>query len=285
MGETEAVEFDMDGQQATQGDLDAAATGQQPAGPAQNSPESVTESGDSVPSVPEQFLGPEGVVDTAKLLQSWQESQRKITELSQAQSGSPEGGGQNQEGGPLAISRQEPENQQPEGQVDWQKYSQEYYASGELSAASRAELEKVMPAGMIDQYMQGVEAVREQSEQRIMQVAGGAEQWNSVKAWARGNLSEAQLEAFNAGATSGNPQLVEMAVRGLMQMYSSSPAAAAFVDGDTAPAQVEQGYKDPAEMTAAMRDPKYESSEAYRAEVERKVALMRDGSGLRARVL
>lgn len=269
MGETVETTFDMDAARPDQSAPEGAT-------PPETTPPPESTPPPGEPQIPEKFGG-----DLAKFVEAYGQLEARLSQ--QQQEPAPD-----TEGGPLSINPEDSATPaaDPSG-VDWAAVRTEYLREGDLSQETRAGLEKIMPKEVVNQHMEGLEAIRQRDEARIFEVAGGKESWNRIAAWARGNLSEDQLAGFNASATSGNGHQVENAVRGLMQMYSSSPAAGQqdFVDGQSDTGGPAPGFSSQAEMTRAIADPRYEVDPAYRQEVQAKIAGMGEGTGLRSMIL
>ena len=90
--------------------------------------------------------------------------------------------------------------------------------------------------------------------------------------WAKENLPEDDISAFNASVETGDRNLVKFAVQGLYARYRSEA-------GGNEP-QLTQGtvngssggsFQSAAELTAAMRDPRYANDPAYRKSVANKL--------------
>lgn len=208
--------------------------------------------------------------------QSTEELQRAYHELERRFRGGPEGESEPQPApapaaptGPQPLGIHTPPEPQPgEGDLDLGKFTREYLSTGALSDASRAEMKaRGVPEPMIDSYVEGMEAKRQRAEAQMLEVAGGAEGWQRVSAWARGNLTPAQQKAFNNAVSTGDPDTVELAVRGLVNRYQSSPAGAEFADGIAHTGPAVEPFASEAEARRAMDDVRYDIDEAYRAQV------------------
>lgn len=165
-------------------------------------------------------------------------------------------------------------------------YAQEINAAGDLSSASRtALLAKGLPPALIDQHVRGLKAERDRLMESTFAIVGGAEKYAELADWAGKNLDRGALAAFNAAAGSGNPDMVQFAVRGLQAQFLAA-------GGEGAPVTVPSpkraaGQRDPNgagvrrfksmhEQAAAQRDPRYKSDPAYRAQV---TAMIRASTG------
>ena len=89
--------------------------------------------------------------------------------------------------------------------------------------------------------------------------------------WASESLEENEIEAFNSIMEQGNPAAMQMAVRGLQARFSqSSGSPAKLIQGDTI-GPSGGAFRSVAELTAAMKDPRYHKDPAYRRDVENRL--------------
>lgn len=158
-------------------------------------------------------------------------------------------------------------------EFDIEKYTREMISTGAISDQSRADLVKAgVPEGMIDTHIQGLAAIRDRQVDKLHSIAGGAQQFQQMSAWATNNLGAAEIEAFNVAIQSGDPAQTELAMRGLAAMYSGSTAGQrGQIEGKTGGPSVAK-FESTGQIQAAMSDPRYEKDEAYRAEVMRRMA-------------
>lgn len=157
--------------------------------------------------------------------------------------------------------------------LDFGKFEREYLANGELSPESYAELEKAgVGKNYVDAYIRGNEAILQRFIDDIHGMAGGTEQYNAMTKWAETNLPKEEAQAYNEIMASGNQAMIRIAVSGLIARHNASEGAEpAIVKGGTpASGKSASGFASAAEMTAAMRDPRYGKDDAYTRDVERK---------------
>lgn len=91
--------------------------------------------------------------------------------------------------------------------------------------------------------------------------------------WASKNLSEGEIQAYNAAVSSGTPEQISFAVEGLYARYSrtvSSPPPG-LIRGSTTPS-TGAGYTSIAQLQQDMSDPRYKNDPAFRKQVEQKLA-------------
>ncbi|MBZ5882535.1 hypothetical protein LAX69_24565, partial [Escherichia coli] len=95
---------------------------------------------------------------------------------------------------------------------------------------------------------------------------------DSISAWAASNLTNAELQAYNAQVEGGNLTAAKMAVQGLKARFEAENGnEPSLLNGVTGGDSTEV-FRSTAELTAAMRDPRYKKDPAYRADVERKLS-------------
>lgn len=156
--------------------------------------------------------------------------------------------------------------------LDFDALSNEFQENGTLSDESYEALTKAgFPKEYVDAYIEGQKAVAAQYASQIYSLVGGEQQYADMVEWAGSNLSSAEVEAFNAAIGSGDLAHVALAVKGLRASYEGDNGAEPkLVTADNSRATGEV-YRSTAELTAAMRDPRYKNDPAYRSDVERKL--------------
>lgn len=157
--------------------------------------------------------------------------------------------------------------------VDYTSLQDEFAAKGELSEESYKLLaEKAgLSRDMVDNYIEGQKARAVSFEMSAYEAAGGKEQFAAMSTWAAANLSEKEINAFNEGV-NGSEAHMRLAVEGLRSKYQAvNGSEPGLLHGGNT--DVAMGFESRAQMTAAMKDPRYAKDPAYRKSVERKVGL------------
>ena len=160
--------------------------------------------------------------------------------------------------------------------------SAEYYANdGTLSEETIARFSEMSSQDLVDAYLeiqannpQAPTQVAEMSEAQINSVqnaAGGEANYNRVVEWAADNLPENQIDAFDSVVDSGNPAAINIAFQGLQAQYNDANGYEGRMLQGKAPSNSRDVFRSQAELVAAMSDPRYESDEAYRADVVEKL--------------
>jgi len=164
-------------------------------------------------------------------------------------------------------------NELEERGVDFDALSDEFMEHGGLTEESyEALLEAGIPRNMVDQFIDGQQAVALQMQQQAFEQVGGQEAYEDMVNWASESLPEASIDAFNDAMNSGNSETANLAIQGLQARYRSvNGSEPTLVMGETK--SVTGGVFDSAaQLTAAMRDPRYSTDSAYRQEVASKLS-------------
>jgi hypothetical protein len=153
------------------------------------------------------------------------------------------------------------------------KYYDEFSETGAISENSYKELDKMgLSKELVDGYIAGQKAIADTEVQTIHNSIGGSENYNKILDWAKGNLNEAEVEAFNTTLDNGSIEQVKFAVQAIASRagVSTEPKQSMFV-GDT----INVGgdvFESIAQVTEAISNPKYDKDPAYRKQVEDKIS-------------
>lgn len=131
-----------------------------------------------------------------------------------------------------------------------------------------------IPEDIVSDALQGIQTHRKTIAQQAAAMVGGEERLQQIFAWAK-TLPKSQLEYINNGL--GNTETWQAALSSLVSLYDKQ---ANPTTGNPAPipgTRVAGGggrgaFASPDEMSAAMRDPRYQYDPAYQAEVWDRVA-------------
>ncbi len=175
---------------------------------------------------------------------------------------------------PLAIKPTPPPAEDPDAFIE--SYSKEFMESGKLSDASYDALKaKGFSRKMVDGFIAGQQAILEQSRNQVFGLAGGEEGYKEMLAWAGQNLNKNEIEAFNKAVTSGDRDMINMAVTGLSARHKTAQGPK-LLQGQSSGGSRE-GFASRAELAKAVADPRYNNDPAYRRRVEEKLAISRFG--------
>lgn len=157
--------------------------------------------------------------------------------------------------------------------LDMGALSAHYEQNGELADAHYEALEKAgIPRAYVDQYIAGLEARANSVRDEIFSEVGGEEQFQAMAQWAAANMSPQELTAYNKAVDSRDPSTVRSAVMGLAFKYQKAVGTEPKLMSNTGNGQASGGFASIAQLTEAMRDPRYDKDPAYRREVEQKLA-------------
>ena len=157
--------------------------------------------------------------------------------------------------------------------LDFGVLQQEYAELGELSPEAYAALEEAgFPEELVETWIAGQEALNRGVEASVYDLVGGQETYSELIEWAADTLSETQIAAYDKAVSSGDIELVNLAVQGLQSQYRATEGQAPqLLDGGNS-TSVGGRFGSWNEVTTAMRDPRYDTDIAYRQQVASKLA-------------
>ena len=90
--------------------------------------------------------------------------------------------------------------------------------------------------------------------------------------WAKANMTPAEIAAYNAAVSSGNADQAKLAALGLSAKFSKAVGSdpQRLLGGQKAGS--DDVFESTAQVTEAMRDPRYAKDPAYRAKVQAKLS-------------
>lgn len=169
---------------------------------------------------------------------------------------------------------------------DFMPYQQEFISTGDVVPENREKIaEKLKPMfgdmalAVVNDYIEGSKVRRDNTTRELMDTAGGAEQYQSMMAWAKDNLSAAEKEAYNKQVNSGDVHSAKFAIEGLRAKFEKvNGREPTLLTGDpSALSSTTAPFKSLQDMTAAMKDPRYKLNNAegaaYRKQVQQRVAI------------
>lgn len=158
------------------------------------------------------------------------------------------------------------------------KFQSELVDGGALSEASYAELAKAGYSKFaVDTYIRGIQADQANAATQVAsmkQLAGGEEGYSAMSDWMATNLSPAELQDYNDAVSSSKPSLVKMAVQGMHTKYTEAMGGKApnLLSGKGNNPATGDVFRSQSEVSAAMRDKRYRTDDAYRKDVADKLA-------------
>ena len=156
------------------------------------------------------------------------------------------------------------------GALDTASITEEVRIFGKVSEETIAKYAaRGIPRSLVEGYAQGIQAIAQQVVTEVHSVVGGDKTYSDMLSWAKSNLSPEEIDSYDADVTSGDKGRVLRAVRGLHAIYKGSrPSVPNFVTGDAGNPVAGSGFDSRAQMTEAMRDPRYKKDPAYRNQIE-----------------
>ena len=156
--------------------------------------------------------------------------------------------------------------------LDFDVFQQEYEELGGLSEDAYAALaEAGFSTAVVDSWIQGQNALSDQVQSSMYDLVGGADQYQGLVQWAADNLPAEEIDAFNSTMGSRNTNMIKLAIQGLNARYRSE-AEPNLLTGQTGAVSSGGRFESNAELTAAMRDPRYDKDPAYRQQVANMLA-------------
>ena len=192
--------------------------------------------------------------------------------------------GENKQETEQASAEEQPEDkpQLSEGAVLITDASKEYFENGnKLSPETLAKFSSLSSQDLIKAYME-VQATQPQQTappadistadiNQIKNSAGGEKAYANIVNWAKTNLPQDQIQAFDEVVNTGSVQAIRLAVSGLKAEYDNANGVEGrMVTGKTAPNNGDV-FRSQAELVRAMNDPRYDSDPAYRQDVIEKL--------------
>ena len=192
--------------------------------------------------------------------------------------------GENKEETEQASAEEQPEDkpQLSEGATLITDASKEYFDNGnKLSPETLAKFSSLSSQDLIKAYME-VQATQPQQAappaeittaqiNQIKNSAGGEKAYANIVNWAKTNLPQDQVLAFDEVVNTGSVQAIQLAVSGLKAEYDNANGVEGrMVTGKTAPNNGDV-FRSQAELVRAMNDSRYDSDPAYRQDVIEKL--------------
>ena len=160
----------------------------------------------------------------------------------------------------------------------------EYYDNGnKLSEETMAKFSEMSSADLLQAYIeinannpqQAEEAqaadITEAQISDIKKSAGGDQVYANVVNWAKDNLDQSQVNAFDEVVNTGSVAAIKLAVAGLKAQYDNANGVEGRMVTGKAPTNSGDIYRSQAELVAAMNDPRYDRDPAYRQDVIEKL--------------
>ena len=110
-----------------------------------------------------------------------------------------------------------------------------------------------------------------EEEDTIMESIGGVEAFSVVQDWARENLDQAEIEAYNREVNSGDYYRARNALQSLQYAYQDNVGSEPALIGGKISGNSADVFRSTQEVMAAMNDPRYLQDTAYTQDVQEKL--------------
>lgn len=154
--------------------------------------------------------------------------------------------------------------------MDLGKFSKEFMEKGTLSDESYVELEKGgFSRQVVDAFVQGQTAIVQKTISDLHGVCGTKENFDAMRQWAA-TLPVPERAAYETAVASGDPEAIVANAKALFARFAREGKPPSLIGGRTS-GVTGNGFRSTAEVVAAMKDPRYNSDPAYRAEVAERI--------------
>lgn len=155
-----------------------------------------------------------------------------------------------------------------ESQTDGDEYSEELSeALTEMSVEDLANL-------YLDYRQQSSETpdFTDNEVSQLQSIVGGTENYSQMISWAKDNIDQNEIQLFDAVMEGGNAASAYFAIRSLSQRWVEAQGYEGELLQGKAPKSTNSQFRSQAELVQAMSDPRYDSDDAYRSDVMRKLS-------------
>jgi len=154
------------------------------------------------------------------------------------------------------------------------EFQQEFTTNGKLTDESYAKLEAAgIPKDIADRYIEGQKAIADRTVQDLLSTVGGQEQFTKIAQWAKQNMPEAAVKAFDSVMEAGDVEACRLALNGLKAQYTAAMGGSepSLVSGANAKASGDV-FTSNQQIVEAMSDPRYKKDPGFRKQVQDKLA-------------
>ena len=141
---------------------------------------------------------------------------------------------------------------------------------GGRSAYEAAEEQSQEEAAQEDQESEAP-VLSQEDEATIMESIGGEQAFSAVQEWARENLDQAELDAYNREVNSGDYYRARNALQSLQYAYQDNVGTEPSLIGGKLSGNSSDVFRSTQEVMAAMSDPRYLQDTAYTQDVQEKL--------------
>ena len=155
----------------------------------------------------------------------------------------------------------------------------ESYRTGEWDDNLVEEVGKMDPIDVANMFLtkqgeaQQTAVATEEDVTQIQDSVGGVDEYQNMLQWAGQNLSEQEINLYDAAMDRGDPLTMFFAAQALNSRYQDAIGYDGEVLTGTAPRNTSNAFRSQAELIAAMSDPRYDKDPAYRQDIADKLAV------------
>jgi hypothetical protein len=182
---------------------------------------------------------------------------------------------------PQVEEAPEAEEEEEEIEVDGDLFDaiMESYRTGEWDDNLVEEVGKMDPIDVANMFLtkqgeaQQTEVATEEDVTQIQDSVGGVDEYQNMLQWAGQNLSEQEINLYDAAIDRGDPLTMFFAAQALNSRYQDAVGYDGEMLTGSAPRNTSNGFRSQAELIAAMSDPRYDKDPAYRQDIADKLAV------------
>jgi len=115
------------------------------------------------------------------------------------------------------------------------------------------------------------ETLTEAQAQELFKMVGGEKAYQSMINWAGQNLSQEEIQMYDAVMGRGDPNAIFFAVQALSNKYTDAVGNDGQLLTGRSTTEATNVFRSQAELVQAMSDPRYDSDPAYRQDVMRRL--------------
>jgi hypothetical protein len=182
---------------------------------------------------------------------------------------------------PQVEEAPEAEEEEEEIEVDGDLFDaiMESYRTGEWDDNLVEEVGKMDPIDVANMFLtkqgeaQQTAVATEEDVTQIQDSIGGIDEYQNMIQWASENLSEQEINLYDAAMDRGDPLTMFFAAQALNSRYQDAVGYDGEMLTGSAPRNTSNGFRSQAELIAAMSDPRYDKDPAYRQDIADKLAV------------
>ena len=155
----------------------------------------------------------------------------------------------------------------------------ESYRTGEWDDNLVEEVGKMDPIDVANMFLtkqgeaQQTAVATEEDVTQIQDSIGGIDEYQNMIQWAGQNLSEQEINLYDAAMDRGDPLTMFFAAQALNSRYQDAVGYDGEMLTGSAPRNTSNAFRSQAELIAAMSDPRYDKDPAYRQDIADKLAV------------